>query len=515
MYHLHRLRGSALAIFGRPATKLALARELVTQGAHRVALPLFVKLAKAGLPAASYELGRTYLLGHGVPCCLNEALRWLNQAAAAGEVAAQTLLADLALQGFYQTASTGLFDTVTDDRAPNYELALKWAGRAVACGSSEAKVLLGFILTAGPVQVRDQEQGERLYRQAAEAGNAQGQFRWALVLLRRNNAAAVSEARGLLEAAASTGVPSAHYLLGIIAEGDQDFPAAAEHYRVGAELGLHPAELRYGVVLLIGRGVKEDAINGESWLRRAGLAGEAQAAAIVGDLYASSGPLPPNYFEAAIWFRRAAEAGHSGAARALGQLHLRGAGVTRDPQEAALWFRQAAAQDDDGAMADLAQLALTRQVPESDRQATFAWFLQKAGAGDPAAAFNVGICLAEGIGTRRDDALALLLFRHAAKCMPIAQYWCGRMLAEGRGCAPDLQAARAWFLQAAEKGNTDAEVAAGEMLFNGRGGPPDRGMAAALFMRAAATGHSGASFALEVLRRSELSDASGSVHLAA
>lgn len=74
------------------------------------------------------------------------------------------------------------------------------------------------------------------------------------------------------------------------------------------------------------------------------------------------------------------------------------------------------------------------------------------------------------------------------------------MRGEGRGCQPDLQASRARFLQAAELGNTDAEVAAGEMLINGRGGPPDTDMAMALFKRAAASGHPGALFALDALR---------------
>ena len=80
-----------------------------------------------------------------------------------------------------------------------------------------------------------------------------------------------------------------------------------------------------------GRGVASNPTDGESWLRRAALAGDPEAAALVGDLYAKGGKLPPNFAEAAIWFRRAAEANHRGAARALGMLHLTGAGVGRDP----------------------------------------------------------------------------------------------------------------------------------------------------------------------------------------
>jgi TPR repeat protein len=512
MSHIDGLRGCLLAVLGQPAAQLVLARKLAAQDAHRAAFPLFVKAAKAGLPAASYELGRAYMLGRGVPCCLTEALRWLARAAEGNDADAQELLARLALQGISQTTSTGLFDDIARHTSgtPDYDYALKWAGRAADGGSLEATALLGFIRTTGSEQIRDQEQGEDLYRQAAEKGSAQGQLGWAMALLRRNTPGAATEALGLLEAAAGAGLSTAHYMLGILAEsgatGAPDFPAAAEHYRAGAVLGHHAAELRYGIALLIGRGVEQDVFSAETWLRHAGLAGEPQAAAMVGDLYIRAGELPPNCFEAAIWFRRAAEAGHSGAARVLGNLYLHGDGVTRDLQEAALWLRQAAAQGDDGAMTDLAHLALTREAPEADCKATFAWFQQKADAGDLAAAFNLGVCLAEGVGTRRDDARALALFRRAAKCIPIAQYWCGRMLAEGRGGSLDLRAARAWFLQAAEQDNADAEVAAGEMLINGRGGPPDRDLGMTLFARAAAAGHRGALLALEVLRGSEVND---------
>jgi TPR repeat protein len=504
---LSHLRRCMVTVLGRPGAKLAFATELSDQGAHQVAFRLFLKTAKAGLPAASYWVGRAYLLGHGVPCCVAAALHWLTRAAEAGEVVAQSLLAHLALQGMSETKSAGLFDTgsgrVKD--APDFDRALKWASLAAAGGSVEAKVTLGFILTTGPERLRDQEQGEDLYRQAAGTGNVQGQLGWALVLL-RSNPPAVTEARELLEAAAGADLPTAHYMLGVIAEsgtiGAPDYAAAANHYRAAAELGHHSAELHYGMALLTGRGVTQDGFNGESWLRRAALAGESQAAAIVGDLYARTDPLPPNYFEAAIWFRRAAEAGHSGAARALGQLHLRGVGAARDPLAAAAWFRQSVAHGDAEAMVDLAQMALKRQVSTAGCEATVVWFLQQTVAGDLTAAFNLGVCLAEGVGIQRDDSLALALFRHAAKSMPIAQYWCGRMLAEGRGSTLDLPAARVWFLQAAEQHNADAEVAAAEMLINGRGGPSDRSMALALFKRAAAIGHPGALLALEVLRRS-------------
>jgi hypothetical protein len=95
-----------------------------------------------------------------------------------------------------------------------------------------------------------------------------------------------------------------------------------------------------------GLGVAANSSEGESWLRRAALAGDAEAAILVGNLYARGGKLPPNYAEAATWFRRAAEAGHKGAARALGLLYLTGTGVAPDTEEAAQWFRISAAAGD-------------------------------------------------------------------------------------------------------------------------------------------------------------------------
>jgi TPR repeat protein len=49
----------------------------------------------------------------------------------------------------------------------------------------------------------------------------------------------------------------------------------------------------------------------------------------------------------------------------------------------------------------------------------------------------------------------------------------GRLLADGRGVTPDLEAARGWIARAAAAGLRDAQVALAEMLVNGRGGPRD------------------------------------------
>ena len=395
MLRLEQIRGLFLMLLPWPAARLACARRLAAHGAHRAARPLLIRAARAGLPAACDELGRAYLYGHGVPPSLTEALSWLNRAAEADEPAAQSLLANLALQGITSAAPDGLFASASAATAPpDYARALHWAERAARNGFAEALALLGFIRTSGPDAMRSRADGERFYQAAAEAGTAQGKLGWAMALLRRNTPEAAMQACTLLHSAAAAGLPAAHYLLGAITEsgvaGEQDFATATEHYRDAAEHGHAAAQFRYGMALLAGRGIEPDAFEAESWLRRAALAGESAAAAVVGDLYAAQGALPPNYVEAAAWFRRAAEAGHAGAARALARLILRGAGVPADPQEAIHWLRTAIAGGDAGARADLAALALARLAPEADRQATCAWFRERAAAGDAGAACNLG-----------------------------------------------------------------------------------------------------------------------------
>jgi len=85
---------------------------------------------------------------------------------------------------------------------------------------------------------------------------------------------------------------------------------------------------------------RKDVVEGESWLRRAALAGD-PAAGRTGrrSLYPKRTSYRRTIPEAAGWYRRAAEAGHAAAARALGSLYLTGAGVAPDTEEAARWLR--------------------------------------------------------------------------------------------------------------------------------------------------------------------------------
>ena len=97
-----------------------------------------------------------------------------------------------------------------------------------------------------------------------------------------------------LRRAAEAQLPTAIYLLGDVTDSGLGVPrdpaAAAQLYRDAAEKGHRSAQVRWGLKLLEGQDVEQDRVTGESWLRRAALAGDPEAAPLVGNLYAQVGP---------------------------------------------------------------------------------------------------------------------------------------------------------------------------------------------------------------------------------
>lgn len=490
------------AIFSTHA-RLRLGLHLMERGADAKGFRHLARAARRDCFDAHYHVGRCYLEGRTVPHSRTQAMHWLERAAQGGHAQAQLLVAALHVQGVRYASEgsgvAGLFSN-NEDSAPDHAAALPWARRAAEQGVAEAQALLGYILTSAPGSLRDFEQAERWYRCSAAAGCAQGSLGLGLALLRKGgDQAALHEAVDEIGRAAAADLGTAIYLLGALTElVEGNLAAAATLYRRAAEKGLREGQLRWGLALLHGRGIERDIAEAESWLRRAAQAGDAEAAALVGYLCARGGERPPNYAEAAIWLERAAEQGHAAAARMLGQLHAVGAMGAPDPAAASGWLQRAAGMGDQPAQAELGNLVLSGGAA-SDLLKVGDWFEHGANTGDPVAAFNLAVCLTEGLGVERDEGKAAEWIRRAADSLPAAQYWYGRMLAEGRGVEADLAAARIWLGRAAENGIVEAQVMLGELMFNGRGGPREEAAARDLFAKAAAQGHAGAMFALGVI----------------
>jgi uncharacterized protein len=492
-------------LIGLASPETALRREvrLSDEGKVAEAFPLLTRSAKAGIADAEYRVACCYLEGAGVPASRIEGARWLQRAAGHGHVEAQTLLGGLCVHGLAGDLSGDRPERLFAEEGPgepDFPSALKWARPAAEAGSAKAQAVLAYVLTCGPEEMRDLEGAHRWYQRSA-AGCPEGCLGYALSLR------AADAGRGRAARSRRAFAPGRR---GRIA--DRDLSAGGLD-RAGGRSGARPcgrgAALRprgraratlgataLGTGVDGGRDVEQDLVLGESWLRRAALAGDPDAAALVGDLYVKNGLLPPNYTEAAGWYRRAAEAGHIAAARALGSLYLTGAGVAADPDEAARWLRVSGEAGDPASQVDLANLVLDGAGSAEDRGKVAHWFEQAAASGDLVAAFNLGLCLDKGVGVEPDAQQAAHWLRRAAEGVPEAQYMYGRMLADGHGIPADPEAARGWISRASATGLREAQVALAEMMVNGRGGPRDTAAGLELFEKAAAGGHSGAMFAL-------------------
>jgi len=151
---------------------------------------------------AAWELARLYDEGEGLPRDLDEAIRWYEVAAAAGEVRAIRRLARGFLQGY-------------DGFAVDAAAGRRWGERGVEVGDVPSTAYLGRALLTGRPLERDAARGEALLRTAAAAGHSAAMTDLGRAYL-SGDVLAQDVARGLelLEAAAAADNASALTALG-------------------------------------------------------------------------------------------------------------------------------------------------------------------------------------------------------------------------------------------------------------------------------------------------------------
>jgi TPR repeat protein len=386
--------------------------ERLLSTAPRRALALFVAAAVDDAEAA-FRAGTCYAEGNGAPVHLFEAARWFRLAAEAGHERAQFRLAELHLAGVPEQAtlfpSNGLFETGVTGEA-DYHASLPWARRAAESGAADAQALLGFIFSSGPPGLRDAGTGLDWYRRSAEQDFPAGCLGYGITLLAQADGGAdntkIACARRQMLRAAEAGLPTAHYMLGIIAEMGvgtaRDEAEARASYHVAAVAGQSKAQARLGAMLLEGRGGPADRLNGETWLRRAVLGGAPEAALRLGAIYIQD----HNGVEAVRWYELAAQAGEAQAQAALAGLYLSGQGVVRDHQTAKFWLLRAAEAEHPGAMYGLGVLHAGGYDIVPDAAQARHWLAEAANRDHPLAALVLARFFLHGVGGAVDVAAA-------------------------------------------------------------------------------------------------------------
>ena len=122
--------------------------------------------------------------------------------------------------------------------------------------------------------------------------------------------------------------------------GDRD--AAFRNYRRCAILGDRACQKALALSYLHGTGTKADAGKAIGWLVHSYSKGDAESAALIGELLLTGNyGVHPNRRYALQWLRRAYEGGATVAGKLIGDAYRYGWGVTKNWETASYWYTQA------------------------------------------------------------------------------------------------------------------------------------------------------------------------------
>ncbi len=298
------------------------------------------------------------LLALAAPAWAEDKAADLAKAIAAAEagnvVAAEPLLRDLAVDSDEAAAWLGFLMVQRGDEDSVRE-GMILLRRAAFAGSARAKYGLAFQYLTGSGTDRNDIEAARLFREAADGGIARAAYNLGLMYAAgRGVPRDPAQALSWYEQASRAGDPYGSYAwaraLETSPQAAQRWGEIAPLYLGAAKAGHIPAAVRYGAMLLEGRGMSRDRVRAEFWLRHAADHGSPEAALLMGDLFgqialARTGKQQEEAAKsAASWYLRAAEAGVAMAQAKLGNCYFAGAGVPRDFPTAQRWYRRAANQ---------------------------------------------------------------------------------------------------------------------------------------------------------------------------
>ncbi len=230
------------------------------------AVKWYRKAAEQGYAEAQYNLGVMYADGRGVAKSEDEAVKWYRKAAENGDIDAQSNLGRRYEEG----------RGVPKDSAES----LKWYRKATA--QRDAATQSKQDTTIGQSVLKDEDDAVKRTRVAAVQGNAEAQYKLALML---------EDGKGI----------------------PKDEVEALKWYRKAAEQGYAPAQNILGVTYTTGHGVPNDDVEAVKWYRKAAEHGNASAQTNIGNRYANGRGVPKDEDEAVKWYRKAAEQGNASA----------------------------------------------------------------------------------------------------------------------------------------------------------------------------------------------------------
>ena len=243
--------------------------------------------------------------------------------------------------------------------ANDYAEAIKSYREAAEAGDSQAQYRLGCMYEYGQGVQLDYAEAVKWYRKSAEAGNSSGQ-----------EALAYQYAHG---------------------RGIKEDPAEAfRWYRKSAEAGNSKGQDGLAYQYETGRGVQQDSVAAFKWYRKSAEAGNSRGQNGLAYHYESGHGVQQDYAQAVRWYRKSAEAGDNDGRLNLARMDEKGLGVQTNYAEAAKWYRIAADSGDNDARNKLGWMYENGLGLEEDINAADLWYRKAAETGDAAGQRNLG-----------------------------------------------------------------------------------------------------------------------------
>jgi len=176
-------------------------------------------------------------------------------------------------------------------------------------GHVEAQATVGYLLYTGTGVSRDEEDGVRFLKQAADGGSPKAAFNLAKILLKQDPQDS-ADALAYMTQAANSGMLQAELT---IAEwycfGETgipvNYPEALKFYERAAEKGNPVAENAVGAMYYYGTGVPLNEAKGTRYIQKAAEKGMARAQVHLAHVYLMGSTLPRSKVEALKWIFRA------------------------------------------------------------------------------------------------------------------------------------------------------------------------------------------------------------------
>jgi len=329
--------------------------------------------------------------------------------------------------------SKSLTDAVDALNQKNFSLALSLLRPLAESGNPEAELQVGYLYYWGHGVNRDGQEAERLFKLAADQGNAQGQYELARLY----------QSRGM-------------------------YQEAMNLYKLSADQDYAPSMFGIGVLYEAGMGVPKNPAEGLKWIKVSADKGAPDAEINLELRYENGGQgLPKDPEKAVFWMKKCAGQKIAGCQYSLGTWYLYGRqGVPVSPNDAIQMFESiissASALDSQVAQAQ-AQLGLIYAngagVVRDYSKAAEYWRAALGKGTGAIAEFGLGALYYEGRGVPRDYTMAAKLWEQTAQVMtgtPVAARMLGRLYAEGKGVSQDKVQSYEWFEIASYKGDRES-----------------------------------------------------------